>query len=81
MLVQGVDTDQFLGTTLQLNQVEQVGLQLFKKGTKFYEKYGSMNACYNFFHPISLSLTFYLVPRIPKKGLWLPLKCYELPTG
>jgi hypothetical protein len=26
-------------------------LQLLKKETEFYEKYGSMNVCYDFFHP------------------------------
>jgi len=60
-------TDQFLGITPQLNQVRQVGLQLFKKETEFYEKYGSMNACCGFFHPTSLSFTFCPVPRIPTK--------------
>jgi hypothetical protein len=62
-----LDINQLLGTTQQLNQVCQVGLQLLKKGTKFYEKYGSMNACRNFFHSISLSHTFCPIPRIPKK--------------
>ncbi len=72
MFVLGLNTYQLLGTTQQLNHVHQVGLQLLKKGTKFYEKYGSMNACCNFFHPISLSLTFCLVPMIPTKRFLAP---------
>ncbi len=72
MFVLGLDTDQLLETNQQLNQVRQVGLQLLKKGTKFYEKYGSMNIGCDFFHPISLSITFYLVPRIPTKRFLAP---------
>jgi hypothetical protein len=44
-----------LGTIQQVNQVHQIGLQLLKKGTKFYEKYESMNTSCDFFHPISFS--------------------------
>jgi hypothetical protein len=58
MLMLGLDTDQLLGTTQQLNQVCQVGLQLLKKGTKFYEKHGSMNTGCDFFHPIYFSHIF-----------------------
>jgi hypothetical protein len=72
MFVLGLDTDQLLETNQQLNQVRQVGLQLLKKGTKFYEKYGSMNIGCDFFHPISLSITFYLVPKIPTKRFLAP---------
>jgi len=44
-----------MGSSQQLNKIYQVGLQLLKKGTKFYERYGSMNIVCDFFHPISLS--------------------------
>jgi hypothetical protein len=44
-----LNTNQLLSTTQQVNQVHQVGLQLLKKRTKFYEKHGFMNACCNFF--------------------------------
>jgi hypothetical protein len=74
MLVLGLDTNQLLGTTQKLNQVHQVALQLFKKGTKFYEKYGSMNIGCDFFHPIYFSPTFYLVPRIPTKRFMAPIQ-------
>jgi hypothetical protein len=33
----GLDTYQLLGITQQLNQVRQVGLELLKNGTEFYE--------------------------------------------
>jgi uncharacterized protein YvpB len=46
-----------MGSSQQLNKIYQVGLQLFKKGIKFYERYGSMNIVCDFFHPISLSHT------------------------
>ncbi len=36
MLVLILDTDQLLAINQQLNQVCQVGLQILKKGTKFY---------------------------------------------
>jgi len=73
------NTYQLLGTTPQLNQVCQVGLQLFKKETKFCEKYGSINACYDFFHPASVSFTFCSSPKDTHKGFWLPLKCMNYP--
>jgi hypothetical protein len=74
-------TDQLLGTTPQLNQVCQVGLQLLKKETKFYEKYESTNACYDLFHLASLSLTFCPAQRIPTKSFLARTQVYELPTG
>jgi len=46
-----------MGSSQQLNKIYQVGLQLLKKGIKFYERYGSMNNVCDFFHPISLSHT------------------------
>jgi hypothetical protein len=67
-----LDTYQFLGTTQQLNQVRQVGLQLLKKGTKFYDKYGFMNVCCNFFHPIFLSHTLCPILGIPTKRFLAP---------
>jgi hypothetical protein len=74
MLMLGLDTYQLLGITQQLNMVRQVSLQLLKKGTKFYEKYGSMNTGYDFFHPISLSFTLCSIPRIPTKRFLAPLQ-------
>jgi hypothetical protein len=72
MITLVLDIDELLGNTQQLNQARQVGLQLLKKGTKFYEKYGSMNVCYNFFHPIFLSHTFCPIQRIPTKRFLAP---------
>jgi hypothetical protein len=74
-------TNQLLGTIPQLNQVCQVGLQLFKKETKLCEKYGSTNACYNLFHLVFLSFTFCPAQRIPTKRFLSPIQVYELPTG
>jgi len=45
-----------MGSSQQL-KIYQVGLQLLKKGIKFYERYGSMNNVCDFLHPISLSHT------------------------
>jgi hypothetical protein len=50
-----LDINQLLGSSPQPNKVRQDGLQLLKKGTKFYERHGSMNIGYDFFHPLSLS--------------------------
>jgi hypothetical protein len=78
MLVLILDTYQLMGSFQQLNKIYQVGLQLFKKGTKFYERYGSMNTVYDFFHPISLSHTLpnpkdtHTIPRIPTKRFLAP---------
>ncbi len=74
-------TDRLLGTTPQLNQVCQVGLQVLKKETKICEKRGSMNVYYDFFHPTSLSLTFCPAQRIPTKRFLAPIQVYELPIG
>ncbi len=74
-------TNQLLGTIPQLNQVCQVGLQLLKKETKFYKKYGSTNVCYDLFHLASLSLTFCPAQRIPTKRFLAPIQVCELPTG
>jgi hypothetical protein len=46
-----------MGFSQQLNKIYQVGLQLLKKGTKFYDRYESMNTVCDFFHPIFLSHT------------------------
>jgi len=75
------NTYQLLGTTQQLNQVCQVGLQLLKKETEFCEKHGSINACYDFFHLASFSLTFYPTQKIPTKRFLAPTHVYELPIG
>ncbi len=70
--------NQLLGTIPQLNQVCQVGLQLLKKEIEFCEKYGSTNACYDLFHPASLSFTLCPTQRIPTKRFLAPTPAYPL---